>query len=268
MIPSRVLRWWVVLIIVGLANFGRILAVEIGMERIYVIHELGRPTYSVSKGDKEVLTYPGGVHITLTKGRVSDLGRLPAKAGVSLSKSESEPVAAAVPDEPVLSKAQADELAKLEKEQNEAEAKARAKMEKAIEDMENLHDHPPAHEAPKFNLKVFMAGLILKWLLTLAALKLTFKYWGADIFLTGLLLVAAVDVVVRAVMGAIGMAWLQMPSLFYADEAIASVVMVMVLRKVSINQSLGQAVQITMTTKTFSVVVGSFLFTVLSRAIT
>jgi uncharacterized membrane protein YdcZ (DUF606 family) len=36
--------------------------------------------------------------------------------------------------------------------------------------------------------------------------------------------------------------------------------MVLVLRKVSINQSLAQAVQITMTTKVFSVVVGSFLF--------
>ena len=51
-----------------------------------------------------------------------------------------------------------------------------------------------------------------------------------------------------------------MESLFYADEAVAAIVMVLVLRKVSINRSLAQAVQITMTSKVFSIVVGSFLF--------
>lgn len=268
---TRTLRCWIGVIVVGLIGLTKIGAVEIGMERIYVIHELGRPTYSLAKGDSEVLTYPGGVKITLTKGRVSDIGGLKPKAGATLSKpattAASAPAAEAVPEEPAVTKAQMDEMAKLEHEEAEANAKARAKMEKAIEDMENSHDHPATHEAPKFNLKEFVAGLVLKWLLTLAALKLTFKYWGADIFLTGLLLVAAVDVVIRAAMGAIGMMWLQMPSLFYADEAIAAIVMVMVLRKVSINQSLGQAVQITMTTKTFSIVVGSFLFTILLRAI-
>jgi hypothetical protein len=42
----------------------------------------------------------------------------------------------------------------------------------------------------------------------------------------------------------------------------------MVLQKVNLNQSMAQAAQITMTTKTFSVVVGSVLFTVLLRLIT
>lgn len=75
--------------------------------------------------------------------------------------------------------------------------------------------------------------------------------------------VAAVDVAVRSVIGLIGFLLLDMSSLFYADEAVAAIVMVLVLRKVSINQSMAQAVQITMTTKVFSVVVGSFLFVVM-----
>ncbi len=74
--------------------------------------------------------------------------------------------------------------------------------------------------------------------------------------------VAAVDVAIRMVIGLLFALVLDMPT-FYADEAIAAFAMVMVLRKVSINQSLAQAVQITMTTKVFSIVVGSFLFVVM-----
>jgi hypothetical protein len=40
-----------------------------------------------------------------------------------------------------------------------------------------------------------------------------------------------------------------------------------VLRKVSINQRLALAVEVTLTTKTFSIVVGSFLVTLLLRAL-
>ena len=234
-------------------------AVEIGMERILVVHELGRPTSSVARGNTEVLTYAKGVRITLTAGRVSEITGLPAVAA-------SAPVAAQ-PAVPARAKTEADELDKMEKVQADAAAKSRAELEKTIGDLENLHDHPPARAAPKFKLTDFALGLALKWLLTLAALKLTCKYWGAEVFWTGLMTVALVDVLVRGGIGLIGLLLLQMPSLFYADEAVAALVMVLVLRKVSINESLAQAVQITMTTKTFSIVVGSLLFTVLMRLV-
>lgn len=163
-----------------------------------------------------------------------------------------------------MTKADADEFAKIEKAQADSNAEARAKMEKAIEDMEHMHDHPAARpKVVHFDLKEFIIGLVLKWVLTLAALKLTCKYWGVEIFWSGLMIVALVDAGLRGTMGAIGILWLQMPSLFYADEAISAIAMVLILRKVSINQSMGQAVQVTMTTKTFSIVVGSFLFTLL-----
>ena len=205
------------------------------------------------------MTYPKGVRITLKDRRVSAIVGLKPVAPV-------ESPAVQPPAEPAMTKAEADELAKMEKEQADANAEARAKMEKAIEDMEGQHDRPAAHvAAPSFVLKEFALGLVLKWLLTLAALKLTCKYWGVEIFWSGLMTVAVVDVILRGAMGALGMFWLKMPSLFLADEAVAAVVMVLILRKVSINQSMAQAVQITMTTKTFSIVVGSFLFTVLLR---
>lgn len=241
------------------------------MARVNVLQELGRPVSAVARGNTEVLTYKDGVKITLKDGKVTDIkGLTPAEGAAA----EAAPVAEAAteaaapepeePPEPVLTKEQQAEQARLEKQFADEAAKGRAEMEKALTDLENLHNQPPAvHEKPKFDAVGFLLGLVLKWLLTLAALKLTCKYWGCEVFWSGLMTVAAVDVAVRSVIGLIGFLLLDMSSLFYADEAVAAIVMVLVLRKVSINQSLAQAVQITMTTKVFSIVVGSFLFVVM-----
>jgi len=241
-------------------------AVEPGMARVNVLQELGRPISAVARGNTEVLTYKDGVKITLKDGKVTDIKGLTPAEG---APAEAAPAETAAPEpeeppEPVLTKEQQAEQARLEKQFADEQAKGRAEMEKTLTDLENLHNQPPAvHEKPKFDAVGFLLGLVLKWLLTLAALKLTCKYWGCEVFWSGLMTVAAVDVAVRSVIGLIGFLLLDMSSLFYADEAVAAIVMVLVLRKVSINQSMAQAVQITMTTKVFSVVVGSFLFVVM-----
>jgi hypothetical protein len=54
--------------------------------------------------------------------------------------------------------------------------------------------------------------------LTLAALKLTCKYWGCEIFWNGLMIVAGVDVLVRSVIGIAGLLLLGRDSLFYATR--------------------------------------------------
>jgi hypothetical protein len=239
--------------------------VEIGTERLYVIHELGRPTYSVARGETELLTYPAGVHITLTHGRVSEIvGLKPAPAPGPVEEPVAE-VPAAKPPPPVVDEINIEGMGKL---RMGVDAKAQAKMEKAIEDIESEPASKVVRTPPKFVLKKFLVAFVLRWLLTLIALKLTCKYWGADIFFTGLMTVALADAVVRGIAGVIGTVWLQMPTLFYADEALAAIVMILILRKVSINQSLAQALQITMTTKTFSIVVGSLLVTLALHAIT
>jgi hypothetical protein len=237
--------------------------VEIGTDRLYVIHELGRPTFSVARGGTELLTYPGGVHITLTQGRVTEIvGLKPAPAPAPAAEPAAE-ISAAKPPAPI-DEINIEGMGKL---RMGGDAKAQAKMEKAIEDIENEPAPKVVRTPPQFELKKFLVAFVLRWLLTLIALKLTCKYWGAEIFFTGLLTVALVDAVVRGIAGFVGTVWLQMPTLFYADEALAAIVMILILRKVSINQSLAQALQITMTTKTFSIVVGSLLITLALHAI-
>lgn len=241
------------------------------MARVNVLQELGRPVSAVARGNTEVLTYKDGVKITLKDGKVTEVKGLTPADGAAVEAAPAGEAAAPAaapepeePPEPVLTKEQQAEQARLEKQFADEQAKGRAEMEKALTDLENMHNQPPAvHEKPKFDILEFLLGLVLKWLLTLAALKLTCKYWGCEVFWSGLMTVAAVDVTVRTVIGLIGFLLLDMSSLFYADEAVAAIVMVLVLRKVSINQSMAQAVQITMTTKVFSVVVGSFLFVVM-----
>lgn len=247
-------------------------AVEHGMARVNVLQEFGRPVSAVARGNTEILTYKDGVKITLKDGKVTDIKGLTPAEDVPAETAPAPEAAAetAVPEtveppEPMLTKEQQTEQARLEKQFADEAAKGRAEIEKALTELENLHKSPPAaEEQARFRVMDFLLGLGLKWLLTLAALKLTCKYWGCEVFWSGLMTVAAVDVAVRLVIGLIFALVLDMPT-FYADEAVAAIVMVMVLRKVSINQSLAQAVQITMTTKVFSIVVGSFLLVVMTQ---
>lgn len=241
--------------------------VEYGMTKPALIQELGKPTSVLARpgSGREVLIYPKGVRIELDQGKVVsvkgiDLVAAAANPAAPEEKAEPEPVAASEPKlTPAEQKAQAEAAAKAEREMAAAEAKARAEMEKAIGQMEREHDHdmePPAKRS--FDFLEFAIGLVVKWALMIAALKLTCKYWNADVEWKGLMIAAGADTGVRMVIGLIG-GLMGASSLFYVDEAVAAIVLVLVLRKVSTNQSLQQAVTITMTCKTFSIVVGSFL---------
>jgi hypothetical protein len=224
---------------------------------------------------REILMYPNGVRIELEHGKVVsikgiDPAALPGGTPV-------DPVAAAAPQpepeaEPKLTpaeqKAQAEAEAKEEKEMAAADAKARAELEKTIGEMERIYDQDArdSREKPSFDFVGFGLEVIVMWVLMIAALKLTCKYWGADVEWKGLMIAAGADTGVRVVMGVIG-GLMGMSTLFYADQAVAAVVLVLVLRRVSTNQSLQQAVTITMTCKVFSIVVGSLLMTVVLHSL-
>ncbi len=250
-------------------------AVDYGMSKAALIQELGKPTSVLARpgSGREILNYPNGVRIELEQGKVVsvkglDLAATANAAPAAVPEEPAEPAAEAEPKlTPAEQKAQTEAEAKAEREMAAADAKARAEMEKAITQMENIYDkdrEPPPK--PSFSFLDFGIGVGVNWLLMIAALKLTCKYWGVDVEWKGLMIAAAADTGVRMVVGIIG-GLMGMFSLFYADEALAAIVLVLVLRKVSTNQSLQQAVTITMTCKVFSIVVGSFLAVVIMHSL-
>ncbi len=251
---------------------GSVVAIDFGMEKAEVAKEMGQPVSKLNRNGREVWIYPKNVRIEFEGGKVADIKGLQ----LPTEKTDAAPVPAAAP-KPVkaedaaakaAAKAAADADAQLEKQMAAEDAKARAALEKSIGEMEDAHDKartPPP--PPPFNYLGFGIGLVVKCGLTLAAIVLSCKYWGVEVAWNGMLIVAAADTGVRAAVGIVGEVLMKMPSLFYADEALGAIVMLILLKRVSYNHSLGQAVQITMTTKTFTVVVGSFLVTVLMRAL-
>ena len=237
--------------------------------REQVIAELGKPTSVAAHGGREILIYPKGVRLELEGGRI-----VSAK-GIALSDAVAAPVATeAAPPGKRAEKAPgaaekdkkqvttAKEVAAIKPAQNDA----LADMAKTVDKMEASNvaaQHPPPPKA--FDFVGFAVEVALKFLLIAAALKLACKYWGAEVSWTGLVTVAAADVVVRGGMGLVGTLLLGFPSLFYADEAVGALVMVLLLKKLSYNHSLAQAVELTITSKTFSIVVGAFLVTMILR---
>ncbi len=234
--------------------------------REQVIEELGKPGSVAKLGGREIMIYPKGVRIELEGGKVV------ATKGIALSDAvvAPEPPAVAKPvqkkeNKPALTEKQQKPTV-AGKDAAEPDYTPAAAMDKAVEGMEKSHEqdqHPPLPK--KFSVTGFVLGMILKFLLTVAALKLACKYWGAEVFWSALFTVSGADVLVRAAMELIGELLLGFPTLFMADELVAGIVMLFLLKKLSVNHAIGQAAQLTLTTKTFSVVVGSFLITVILR---
>lgn len=239
------------------------LAVEPGMSRSQVIQALGDPASAMSRGSIEVFVYSDGAKITLHDGIVTEALGIPLLTATDKEATTEKPATTpAVPnEEQAILKAEDAALAQQDADQ-------RAKFEQALADLEERQKNPQSQLAPrKFNLVNFIAGLLIKTLITLLALKLTSKYWGYEILWSGIVIAAVVDTVVRTAVSMTGKILLGMPTVFYADEAVAAIVMVLVVKKVSTSQSLNQAIQITLTTKVFTIVAGSFLVTMLLQMI-
>lgn len=281
---------WVVL---SLLSILPVRAVRYDQPRAEVLQELGRPTSSITRGGREVMLFPNGVRIELERGKVVFIHGIEPSEGSAAAPEvvAAEPAPVAPPPGKVAAKAaepraagpemdpddenevrltpeQAKALEEAEKEMAAANAKVRAEMEKAIGDLEKIYEggaEPPPQ--PRFDVLGFVLEVFIAWALMVAALKLTTKYWAVDLEWPGLLIAAAVDTVVKVAVRLVGVFVLEMPMLFYADEAIAAIALMLVLRKVSTNQRLDQAVTVTLTSKVFSVVVGSLLVTVLMHAL-
>jgi len=248
-------------------------AVYYGQSRAEVIQELGKPVSALKRGEREVLIFKTG-RIELEGGKVAVVQGLPVTEGpvagavepaaIQSATSETSPaVQGSGPAKPAEATGKKDEAVKL----LAADAAARAKLEQAIEEMENPAAKREVEVAGPPRWLTFLVELVIKALMMLTALWLTTKYWGVEISWRGLAMAATADTVTRAAVGGAVLWALGSGSTMFADDAVAALVLVGVLRKVSYNHALAQAVTITLTSKTFSIVVGSFLSTFLMHTL-
>jgi ribosomal protein L6P/L9E len=236
-----------------LAVFSAAWALNPDATREQVIAELGKPTSVAKMGKREIMIYPGGVRLELEEGKVV------AAKGIVLNDALAVEKTTINKDQ----KPQATENRAIDGEFAQPSA-----MDKVVEGLEKSHDEGQHPVAPKkFSIVGFVLGMILKFLLTVAALILASKYWGAEVFLSVIFTVAGVDALISGLMNLIGELVLGFPTLLSADDLVGGIVMLFLVKKLSINHSIGQAVQLTLTTKTFIVVVGSFLITMVVRLV-
>jgi hypothetical protein len=246
-------------------------ALSLDDTREQAIAELGKPGSIATRGAREILLYPNNIRLELENGKVVsaegiNLGETtPAVVEISPPAQPKQPAAPADPEEDELAMAD-DSLA--DREHVSVTGHSQAGLEKSFDALVASRDQAAmAPLRPTFNLVEFVVKVVLIFLMTIAALRLACKYWGAEVFWSGIATIAAVDAVVRGSLTLAGELLLELPTLFYLDEAIAAIVMVLLLKKLSVNQSTAQAVELTMTTKVFTVIVGGFLVTVLLNSL-
>ena len=251
-----------------LALLGVASALSPDATREQVIEELGKPTSMAKLGQREIMIYPKGVRLEFEGGKI-----VSAK-GIVLSENVAAPVVPVAVEKSAMKPA----LIELGKEKGEL-MRAMAKPDEpdvmgttppgavnAIEQMERSHEQAQQPKAPKpFDFIGLVVGVVLKFLLTVAALKLACKYWAAEVFWSTILTVCAADAAVSGGMTLVGELLLGFPTLFNADDLVGGIVMLFLLKKLSVNHAISQAIQLTLTTKTFTVVVGAFLVTMILR---
>lgn len=238
-------------------------AVSLGATKEDVIQELGKPSSTAGRDRREILSYPKGVRITLVDGRVESAQGLAltvsesedyepgaAPAGVEPTSSGGEPVdgaeeerapAAEVDDTPA-NAADTDQ-------QSAGKAKAAPTLRPenaAAEEHETEDDEDGSSYSEELDALPF-AGLALflgiHFLATLAGLKIAFKVWTMDSLFTGMLAIAAIDVVLHGIFVALGPVTGGFSTMPAVENGIPGLVMIFTIRHFCFNKNLGDAIQ-------------------------
>lgn len=236
-------------------------ALHYGQTREAVLQELGKPTSALRRGAREVLIYPQGGRIEFEADKVVFVQGLavteepgsPAAAAAEPATAESSPAMPESRAEEKSAEPPADPAAATAPATEEGEEEEEKEMDPVAAEPE---EEPESPFAPWISLGT---NLLVSAAMMLAALKLTTKFWDLPIEWSGLLIAAGADTLVRFVLQVLGNIVLELPSMFFVDEILATCALVAVIRHVSDNKSLGRAVTIGMSSKIFSIVVGSMV---------
>lgn len=226
--------------------------IGIGDPREDVLRQLGKPTSMARRGDHEIFLYAQGGRVEMREGRVVDVkGTFPAHANGSPSPAENAPA----PLESASARKSAGPLPAEAADPEPASAAnpiyeynpavAANELAKHVEKMDTAWGMAPKAEglhSPLESIPTFLTGLLLRFGITIAALKLAFKYWEMDAFWTGILMIAAIDMILHAVLELLGPASGGLTTVMALEYGIPGLAMIYTVHRFCFNKRVQNAV--------------------------
>ena len=212
------LRFLLVLLL-WLTGARSLVAVEIGDSRSAVMDEIGPPTSTARRNQREILSYPKGGRIELLDGKVVDIrGPLPVRVAappapaavapapdvpVPMPPSENSPSNAPAGAASVAAAKPAPATASVAAPAGFNPADAANALGDKVEKMNTAWGTlppPPKKHSALDNIPGFLVGLLLRFVLTIVGLKLAFRYWEMDAFWKGTFCIAGIDTALHAIL--------------------------------------------------------------------
>ncbi|MCX6956352.1 MAG: hypothetical protein NTV51_29815 [Verrucomicrobia bacterium] len=229
--------------------------IVVGDTREEVLRQLGFPASVAKRGNHEYFVYPKGGRVEFLDGKVSDFkGTLPPAAAAPApapapAKEPAAPAAAPAPVKatptpaaPPATKAPAP--ADAAPPVYDASA-ATAALSSHIEKMDTPWGAAPAphrEHSPLDSVPEFLLGLVIRFGLTVGALKLAFKYWEMDAFWKGIFAIAGIDLALHALLGLLGPATSGLTTMSAVENGIPGVVLIFTINRFCFNKRLQNAV--------------------------
>ena len=108
---------------------------------------------------------------------------------------------------------------------------------------------PPKKHSALDNVPSFLVGLLLRFALTIAGLKLAFKYWEIDAFWKGICSIAGIDVALHAILELLGPATGGLTTMSGVENGLPGLGLIFTINYFCINKRLQNAVVTAMTVK-------------------
>lgn len=256
------------------------LAVGVGDTREDVLRELGKPASAARRGDREILVYPKGGRVELAEGRVVDVkGPLPepiAATAAPAAVPTTPPVTAAPPPPstpavavksspttkaaPSTANPATPPIRKdtAETDDEEADSINPAVAANALGDQvekmntawgEKLEPEPSTAHVHGLSL---MLGLIIRFGITVLALKVAFKYWEMDAFWKGIFVIAGIDAALHGLFELLGPATGGFTQMHAVESGVPGLVMIYTINRFCFNKRLQNAVVTAASVKVFA----------------
>lgn len=274
---KRLVKIRAALAVLAAALLSSVASAEIGSgdSRDEVLRQLGKPTSIARRGNHEILLYPQGARVELVDGKVADAkGPLPVVAPRIEPATRRAGSTAPLPNDdspsPPASPAAAVTAVPASTAVSVTTPTARtdnpptvnAALEKNVEAMDSpwgASPIPAPRPSPANSLPSFLVGLLLRFVVTVLALKLAFKYWEMDAFWTGIVLIAGIDLALHAIFQLLGPATSGLTTLAPVENGVPGLVLIYTVHRFCFNKRLQNAVLTATAVKTVVAVCHVFL---------